>query len=103
MSKPSCTADTCGAQEHVGKKFNLEIPTDGYSCCPLSGKREGGREGERERGRESGRVGEGHKEKPNSECFTQKAASPGGSHVTCRSEGQREKRGEWASERVRDT
>src|SRR4029434_6659866 len=58
-------------------------------------------EGERGRVGEwvSGRVGEGHKEKPNSECFTQKAASPGGSHVTCRSEGERERRGEWESGR----
>src|SRR4029434_883818 len=54
-----------------------------------------GREGE------SGRVGEGHKEKPNSVCCTQRAASPGGSHVTCRSDGQRESRG--GGERARGT
>src|SRR4029434_10002337 len=42
-------------------------------------------EGEKRRVGEG--VSEGHKEKPNSVCLTQSAASPGGSHVTCRSEG----------------
>src|SRR4029434_8200223 len=56
---------------------------------------------QKDRGREgeSGRVREGHKEKRDSVCFTQRAASPGGSHVTCRSEGERERRGEWESGR----
>ena len=44
-------------------------------------------------------MGEGHKEKPNSVCFTQRAASPGGSHVTCRSEGERERERERDKER----